>query len=291
MNNFSFHNHNLTMASFSDTFNNFKVQAWLEHYGCEDDGALLPSWATFFTPDSPTSLKRKRSPGRIDPFLTNSPQQDPVEHWNPSSPARVRKPLQVTTRNIMPPRSGDDADPIKNSAKLPISSATARTPSNAPAQRRQSPRKAPALRSSARATQEETPMVTSRRRVLQVNSAEEARGRAAAEFDDVGPQRTRYAEILASAENIFQAPASTQSQSSKQSRSTSPSKTMHDLSMADPPIRFYEPGFASIRPPEDVTGLYQRISKACNGFQLLPHNLKVRDINLWYWRFLLTILG
>jgi hypothetical protein len=67
---------------------------------------------------------------------------------------------------------------------------------------------------------------------------------------------------------------STNTNSSTWSRSSSPVKTMHDLAMAEPPIKFFEAGLKAIEPPKDISGLYEKLLEVCEGFQLLPGSLK-----------------
>jgi hypothetical protein len=70
----------------------------------------------------------------------------------------------------------------------------------------------------------------------------------------------------------------TLSNSSTQSRSSSPVKSIHDLTMAHPPITFFEANFKTIQPPKAIVQLYKRILDVSDGFNLLPGSLKVRDL-------------
>jgi hypothetical protein len=258
---------NSTMALFRDTFNHFKVQAWLNDPDIHPDSTPL-------TPDSPQSLKRKRSPGRFQSTSINSPLQNPARPQNRPFSSKARRPLQATTRSNMAARAGEDADPIKNPTKPPKPRGTPTSLPNRQNPRRQSPRKMAVPPSSVRNAKEET-KPTGRGRVLQDNRGAELRRQPTADFDS---QSQSYIGTLSSGKDMFPVLTAVESQSSKQTRSTSPSKSMHDLAMADPPIRFYEA--KSIRPPEDVAKLYQRILHACRGFKLLPHSLKVRKKNI-----------
>lgn len=221
------------MVLFRDTLVHSKVQAWLNDPEIHSDSAPL-------IPVSPQNPKRKR---RTQTTLNNRP------------------------RGNMATRTGQDADPIKN----PKPPKTRGTPAILPSRqtpRRQSPRKAAAPPSLARNSKETTPI--SRGRVSEDNSGAGLRGRPPSDFD---AKCVSFGENVLSSSESFLPPTGTQSQSSKHTRSTSPSKTMHDLAMADPPIRFYET--RSINPPEGVAELYGRISDACDGFKLLPYSLKV----------------
>jgi hypothetical protein len=249
------------MALFCDTFNHFKVEAWLNDPGFNSDSPQFGS-------NSPPGRKRKRISGRVHSPSRAATPRSPISPRHPCAPTQARRPLQATTRSNMAARAGQDADPIKSPTKPLMTRATPTTLPNRP--RRQSPRKTAAPSSSVRTAKGEA-TVTSRRRVLQDNTGAELRGRPPVDFD---PQIQDYARTLSIVRDIFPPLTATESQSSKQTRSTSPSKTMHDLAMADPPIRFYEA--RSIRPPEEVAKLYQRISHTCRGSKLLPHSVKVR---------------
>jgi hypothetical protein len=264
------------MALFRDSFEHFKVQAWLNDPAIHPDGSLL-------TLDQ--SPKRKRSPGRVQPTSANSPSQNPVRPPNRSFPSKARKPLQATTRSNMAARASEDADPLKNPTKPPKTRGTPTTLPNRQNPRRQSPRKTAAPVSSVRNAMEEIrPMIRGR-------AAQDDRG---AELQDqptptVDLQSASFVGTLLSGKETSPPTSWDQSQSSKQTRSTSPSKSMHDLAMADPPIRFYEA--KSICPPDGVAKLYQKISHACRGLKLLPHSLKVRNKNIIRPGSVLIVIG
>lgn len=69
----------------------------------------------------------------------------------------------------------------------------------------------------------------------------------------------------------------TKSYTSTQSRSSSPVKTIHDLTMADPPITFFEANSKTIQPTEPVSQLYNKVLDVSDGFNLLPQSLHVRS--------------
>jgi hypothetical protein len=73
----------------------------------------------------------------------------------------------------------------------------------------------------------------------------------------------------------------TKSNSSTQSRSSSPVKTIYDLTMADPPITFFEANSKTIQPPAAVSQLYKKVLDVSDGFNLLPESLKVRSRSLF----------
>jgi len=77
----------------------------------------------------------------------------------------------------------------------------------------------------------------------------------------------------------------TMSNSSTQSRSSSPVKTIHDLTMADPPITFFEANSKKIQPPQAIVQLYKRVLDVSDGFNLLPESLKVRDPFILMWNY------
>ncbi|MCJ1405152.1 hypothetical protein MMC11_008378 [Xylographa trunciseda] len=64
------------------------------------------------------------------------------------------------------------------------------------------------------------------------------------------------------------------SNSSTQSRSSSPVKTIHDLTMADPSITFIEANSKTIQPPAAVSQLYKKVLDVSDGFNLLPESLR-----------------
>lgn len=66
--------------------------------------------------------------------------------------------------------------------------------------------------------------------------------------------------------------------SSIQSRSSSPVKTIHDLTMADPPITFFEANSKKIQPPPAISQLYKKVIDVSDGFNMLPKSLKVRNL-------------
>jgi len=70
------------------------------------------------------------------------------------------------------------------------------------------------------------------------------------------------------------------SNSSTQSRSSSPVKTIYDLTMADPPIAFFEANSKTTQPPAAVSRLYKRVLDVSDGFNVLPGSLKVRSWGL-----------
>ena len=70
----------------------------------------------------------------------------------------------------------------------------------------------------------------------------------------------------------------TASNSSTQSRSSSPVKTIHDLTMADPPITFFEANSKTVQPPQTISQLYKKVIDVSDGFNLLPGSLKVRSL-------------
>jgi hypothetical protein len=73
----------------------------------------------------------------------------------------------------------------------------------------------------------------------------------------------------------------TKSNSSTQSRSSSPVKTIYDLTMADPPITFFEANSRTIQPPAAVSQLYKKVLDVSDGFNLLPESLRVRSRTLF----------
>jgi hypothetical protein len=96
-------------------------------------------------------------------------------------------------------------------------------------------------------------------------------------FSSPSPPLSTYATALNLANDFGLRPAlkSTKSSLSTRSRSTSPVKTMHDLAIAEPPIRFFKAGREGVVPPEEVSQLYKKLLEVCEGFQLLPGSFKV----------------
>jgi len=91
------------------------------------------------------------------------------------------------------------------------------------------------------------------------------------------PSSSSFSSAFQLADDLILRPGvkSTNTNSSTRSRSSSPVKTMDDLAMAEPPIKFFEAGMKAIEPPEEVSGLYEELLDVCEGFQLLPGSLKV----------------
>jgi hypothetical protein len=98
---------------------------------------------------------------------------------------------------------------------------------------------------------------------------------------DGTPAETGYSKALQSKEITILPQRGTKSNSSIQSRSTSPVKTIHDLTMADPPITFSEANSKTIQPPAAVYQLYKKILDVSDGFNLLPESLRVRSRSLF----------
>lgn len=98
---------------------------------------------------------------------------------------------------------------------------------------------------------------------------------------DGTPAETGYSKALQGKEITILPRRGIKSNSSLQSRSSSPVKTIHDLTMADPPITFSEANPKIIQPPAAVYQLYKMIVDVSDGFNLLPESLKVRGRSLF----------
>lgn len=68
---------------------------------------------------------------------------------------------------------------------------------------------------------------------------------------------------------------SSKSKSTAASRSSSPTKTIADLDLAEPPIRFLEAGGKGDDPPDGALLLHTQFLDLANGFGALPGNLKI----------------
>jgi len=91
---------------------------------------------------------------------------------------------------------------------------------------------------------------------------------------DGTPAETGYSKALQSKEITILPRRGTKLNSSIQSRSTSPVMTIHDLTMADPPITFSEANSKTTQPPAAGYQLYKKILDVSDGFNLLPESLK-----------------
>jgi hypothetical protein len=89
------------------------------------------------------------------------------------------------------------------------------------------------------------------------------------------PAEAGYSRALQREDIILLPRRGTKSNSSTQSRSSSPVKTIYDLTMADPPITFFEANSKTIQPPAAVSQLYKKFLDVSDGFNLLPESLRV----------------
>jgi hypothetical protein len=247
------------MASWNKTpkyFNNFKVETWLRHgldslerpNACEDASSELPLSSA---PHQSPSRKRKRKSSTEDPL-------------NKREGLPASNPLAETTMNPKLPLDVSDPDMSGLGQKPKAKRASRSAPPNQ-SQSKMSPRKA-ALTSL-------TPIGET---TLPPDSVA---------FDETGvtvyssgriPSSSSFSSAFQLADDLILRPGvkSTNTNSSTRSRSSSPVKTMHDLAMAEPPIKFFEAGLKVIEPPEEVSGLYEELLDVCEGFRLLPGSLK-----------------
>lgn len=93
---------------------------------------------------------------------------------------------------------------------------------------------------------------------------------------DGEPAEAGYSRALQCEDITLLPRRGTKSNSSTQSRSSSPVKTIYDLTMADPPITFFEANSKTIQSPAAVSRLYKKVLDVSDGFNLLPDSLKVR---------------
>ncbi len=86
-----------------------------------------------------------------------------------------------------------------------------------------------------------------------------------------------YGQILASSGAWVPPPTlgSSRSKSTAASRSSSPTKTIADLDLTEPPIRFVEAGGKGDDPPDGVLLLHTQFLDLADGFGALPGALKV----------------
>jgi hypothetical protein len=94
---------------------------------------------------------------------------------------------------------------------------------------------------------------------------------------DGEPAEAGYSRALQREDIILLPRRGTKSNSSTQSRSISPVKTIYDLTMADPPITFFEANSKTIQPPAAVSQLHKQFLDVSDGFNLLPESLRVRS--------------
>lgn len=243
------------MAPYNGTpryFEDFKVETWLA-YGL--DGVEPP--------DSPNRIE---SDDGDEALTTNSIL--PPTFRQPSSPKRKRLsaveafprlkrrlppkyPLRETTMNPkFPPNiSHDDMDPGGKGAKP---------------RARRSPRKAVAPPLTAI---EETTMMSGQQ------SASDKTESVVRSDTDV--QSSSFSGGLQLTNELILRPGLRNTNSSTRSRSSSPVKTMHDLEMAEPAIKFMEANLKKLRPPQEVSALYTKLLDIQEGFQLLPASLRV----------------
>ena len=99
---------------------------------------------------------------------------------------------------------------------------------------------------------------------------------------DSEPSEAGYARALQCEDVALLPRRGTKSNSSTQSRSSSPVKTIYDLTMADPPITFFEANSKTIKPPAAVSQLYKKVICISDGFNLLPESLRVRNRSLFF---------
>jgi len=98
---------------------------------------------------------------------------------------------------------------------------------------------------------------------------------------DGEPAEAGYSRALQREDITLLPRRGTKSNSSTQSRSSSPVKTIYDLTMADPPITFSEANSKTIQPPVAVSQLYKKVLDVSDGFNLLPESLRVRSLSLF----------
>ncbi|KAF4627925.1 hypothetical protein G7Y89_g10226 [Cudoniella acicularis] len=91
---------------------------------------------------------------------------------------------------------------------------------------------------------------------------------------DGEPAEAGYSRALQREEITLLPRRGTKSNSSTQSRSSSPVKTIYDLAMAEPPITFFEANSKKTQPPAAVSQLYKKVLDVSDGFNLLPESLR-----------------
>jgi hypothetical protein len=235
------------MAPYDGTpryFEDFKVETWLA-YGIDE----------LQSPESPPANDDASSPKALISKQTPSPKRKRISAFD-ASPAQKRQrppiyPLAETTMNPKLPQNVSDAD-----AGLAGKGQTPRA--------RRSPRKTapPALTAVAETTTMSGPQSMSDKTEVTV-------------YSSTGIPSSGYSGGLQLTNDLILRPGMRNTNSSTRSRSSSPVKTMRDLAMAEPPIKFFEAKLKTIEPPKEASALYHNLLDVCEGFQLLPATLKV----------------
>ena len=116
------------------------------------------------------------------------------------------------------------------------------------------------------------------------------RGRALDDNESLSQDTPSYGQSLALSGPWALPPVlgSSKSKSTAASRSSSPTKTMADLDLAEPPIRFVEAGGKGDDPPDGVLLLHTQFLDLADGFGALPGSLKVCEIAVLHQFIVLT---
>jgi hypothetical protein len=206
----------------------------------------------------------------------NSFEDYKVKVWLDNQPTRTSTAIESATEPEVSPftrksspshkRKRDDSGHTQEAdrRRIPLRETTMNSP---PAKHAESDPPKRIKRGSKLPTQERGPQRVSPRKNAHTSS----------QLVDGEPAEAEYSRALQREDITLLPRRGTKSNSSTQSRSSSPVKTIYDLTMADPPITFFEANSKTIQPPAAVSQLYKKVLDVSDGFNLLPESLRVRS--------------